>query len=180
MSEQSANKARTHCRLCNQLNREGMYCAECVPLTELRNDLNRHDPKKTNMMLLDFRAQNGLGIRSAANFANVDKSRWKTAETDPKKGLTRKVMSKIAGAVGIELETLFRGYAEISIGKVGGGGRIIGVIGTGETDPKKAAKPRAVHLPPGVNQHLISMDAREAEKAGYGHSYGRWRAATGG
>lgn len=41
---------------------------------------------------------------------------------------------------------------------------------------KKKEKPKTVALRPGENQHLLALDCREAEKAGYGHSYGKWRA----
>ena len=161
------------CRLCGAENKFGMYCEKCVENPQLRRQLNQCNPKKTNMMLLDFRAKNGLSYRAAGESVQSDVSRWKTAELYPNKGLTRPVMQRIADFVGIELETLFNGYVELQMGNHKSGGRIKRVIGKDE--PPKTVKPRAIPLPPGVSQHLLSMDCREAAKAGYGHSYGLWR-----
>lgn len=162
------------CRLCGAENEFGMYCGACVPTPELRNELNRRDPSKTNMMLLDFRAQNELSGRKASYYCNVDDASWRTAERDPKKGLTMKVMEKIAHAVGIDVETLFNGYLVLRSGKTWNAEKIAGVVG----QTKAPKKPRAVHLRPGESQHLLALDCREAEKAGYGHSYGKWRAGV--
>lgn len=165
------------CRLCGSTNKFGMYCAMCVPNPQLRRQLNRFDPDKTNMMLLDFRARNGLSYIAAGHAIRSDGSRWRIAEIAPKQGLTGELMQRIADFVGIDMETLFYGYVELHRGNPKTGGKIKRVIGK-DNAPAAPKKPRTIHLPPGVNQHLIALDCREAEKAGYGHSYGKWRAGV--
>lgn len=172
-----SGRKRTRCRLCGDLNNDGMYCATCVPNPQLRRQINASDPDKTNMMLIDFRAKNGLSQRTAGLAIQSDVSRWQIAETAPQQGLTGHIMQRISDFVGIDVETLFYGYVELQMGNSKNGGRIKRVIGKAAA-PEKPKKPRTVHLPPGVNQHLISLDCREAEKAGYGHHYGWWRAGV--
>lgn len=163
------------CRLCGKRNREGCYCPDCVPRWQLRKQLNAIDPNTANMILVDFRAKNDMGYPAASHFAGVDKNTWRTAELG--KALTMRVMNKIAEAVEIDVSKLFQGYVHISYSRQTRTRIIKGVLPKSEAINNSRVTKKA-NLKPGESQHLLSMDCREAAKAGYGHSYGLWRAGV--
>ncbi len=163
------------CRLCGRKNREGCYCPDCVPRWQLRKQLNTINPDTANMVLVDFRAKNDMGYPAAAHFAGVDKASWRAAELG--KELTKRLMIKIAEAIEVDVARLFQGYTQISYSRQTGNRIIKGVLPKAEAiDHSHITK--KTNLKPGESQHLLSMDCRKAKEAGYGHSYGLWRAGV--
>jgi hypothetical protein len=127
------------------------------------------------MVLVDFRAKNDMGYPAASHFAGVDKNTWRTAELG--KALTMRVMNKIAEAVEMDVSKLFQGYVHISYSRQTKTRIVKGVLPKSESiDHNHVTK--KVSLKPGESQHLLSVDCRKAKEAGYGHSYGLWRAGV--
>lgn len=163
------------CRLCGSKNKEGCYCPDCVPRWKLRKQLNSIDPSTANMALVDFRAKNDMGYHSVAHFTGVDKDTWRTAELG--KALTMRTMNKIAEAVEMDVSKLFQGYVQISYSRQTGTRIIKGVLPKAKV-VNDSNVTKKINLKPGESQHLLSMDCRKAKEAGYGHSYGKWRAGV--
>jgi hypothetical protein len=127
------------------------------------------------MVLVDFRAKNDMGYPAASHFAGVDKSSWRSAELG--KVLTMRIMKKIAEAIEVDVSRLFQGYTQISYSRQTGTRIIKGIMPKAEAiDHNHVTK--KVSLKPGESQHLLSVDCRKAKEAGYGHSYGLWRAGV--
>lgn len=143
------------CRLCGKKNTFGIYCDKCVPSATLRNALNVIKTRYANMHMVDFRARNGLSLAAAGELSGVHMTIWRDLERNRKARTTKRTAAKIAAALEKAPEVLFADMAP---------------------PPPPPQEPKYKPLPPGVNQHLIALDCREAEKAGYGHSYGLWRA----
>ncbi len=143
------------CRLCRKKNTFGIYCDKCVPNVTLRNALNVIKTRYANMHMVDFRARNGLSLAAAGELSGVHMTTWWNLELRKKARASKRTAAKIAAALEMEPEVLFADMA-----------------------PPPPQEPKYKPLQPGVNQHLIAMDCREAEKAGYGHSYRKWRAGV--
>ena len=143
------------CRLCGGKNTFGIYCDKCVPSATLRGALNAIKTRKANMHMVDFRARNGLSVVAAGEVSGTYPSIWRDLEINRKARTTKRTAAKIAKAMDMDPKELFSDMAP---------------------PPPPPPEPKYKPLPPGVNQKLLAQDSREAAKAGYGNSYGLWRA----